>query len=109
MSVQIRAKDITLTDAAKAHINAAIDTFRKYGLDTTSYNVNITKEKQGVSVEFDIHIAHAQPVVISQSDSDLDVAIDLAIERTTKALRRLHDKMISHKATSLKDVEVIEV
>ncbi|WP_345980212.1 ribosome-associated translation inhibitor RaiA [Sulfurimonas sp. HSL3-2] len=109
MSVQIRAKDITLTDATKAHINAAIDTFRKYGLDTTSYNVNIQKEKKGVSVEFDIHIAHAQPVVISQSDADLDVAIDLAIERTTKALRRLHDKVVSHKATSLKDVEVAEV
>ena len=109
MSVQIRAKDITLTDAARAHINAAIDTFRKYGLDATSYNVNIEKEKKGVSVEFDIHIAHAPPVVISQSDEDLDVAIDLAIERTTKALRRLHDKVISHKATSLKDVEVAEV
>ena len=109
MSVQIRVKDITLTDMTKAHINAAIDTFRKYGLDTTSYNVNITKEKKGVCVEFDIHIAHTQPVVISQSDEDLDVAIDLAIERVAKALRRLHDKVISHKATSLKDVEVAEV
>jgi putative sigma-54 modulation protein len=109
MSVQIRAKDITLTDATKAHINAAINTFRKFRLDTTTYNVNVAKEKKGVSVEFDIHIAHAQPVVISQSDDDLDVAIDLAIDRTTKALRRLHDKVVSHKATSLKDVEVAEV
>lgn len=109
MSVQIRAKELTLTDATKAHINAAIDTFRKFKLDITSYNVNIAKEKKGVSVEFDIHIAHVQPVVISQTDALLDVAIDLAIERTSKALRRLHEKAVSHKASSLKDVEVTEV
>ena len=109
MSVQIRAKDITLTDAAKAHINDAIDAFRKYGLDITTYNVNIQKEKKGVSVEFDIHIAHSQPVVINQTDDDLDAAIDMAIERTTKALRRLHDKVVSHKTTGVKDLNVAEV
>jgi putative sigma-54 modulation protein len=61
-----------------------------------------------VAVEFDIHIAHAQPVVINQADDDLDSAIDLAIDRATKALRRLHDKVVSHKADSLRDMEVVE-
>ncbi|HFU74414.1 MAG TPA: ribosome-associated translation inhibitor RaiA [Helicobacteraceae bacterium] len=108
MNVQIRAKEITLTDHTKDHINAAIDQFSKYGLDITTVNVVLGKEKKGVNIEFDIHIAHNQPVVINQADGDLDVAIDLAIERANKALRRLHDKVTSHKVSSIKDLEVTE-
>lgn len=67
----------------------------------------ITKEKKGVGVEFDMHIAHAQPVVISDVDEDLDTAIDLAIERANKALRRLHDKVKDHHTSSIRDMEVV--
>ena len=108
MNVQIRAKDITLNDNTKAHIEAAIEAFKKYSLDITSVNCAIAAEKKGVSVEFDIHIAHAQPVVINQSDDVLDAAIDLAIDRASKALRRLHDKVISKQATSVKDLETLD-
>jgi ribosomal subunit interface protein len=108
MNLQIRAKDIKLTDNTKAHIESAIEAFRKFGLDITTINCNIMAEKKGVNVEFDIHIAHAQPVVINQSDEALDAAIDLAIDRASKALRRLHTKVTEHKNSSLKDLETID-
>lgn len=108
MNVQVHAKGITLHQNTRAHIEAAIESFKKYSLDITTVNVNLTAEKKGVGVEFDIHVAHAQPVIINQSDDDLDVAIDLAIERATKALRRLHDKIISHRGESIKEMKVAE-
>ena len=108
MNLQIRSKDVTLTDATKAHIGSAVEAFRKYSLDITAINCSVAAAKKGVVVEFDIHIAHAQPVVISQTDDDLDAAIDLAIDRATKALRRLHEKMVSHKAQSVKDLESLD-
>ena len=108
MNVQIRTKDITLGDHVRGHIEAAIEQFTKYSLDITTVNVNLAKEKQGVGVEFDIHIAHTSPVVINQTDDDLDAAIDLAIDRASKALRRLHDKVKSHGSESLKDMDVVE-
>jgi putative sigma-54 modulation protein len=108
MTLQIRAKSITLTEHTRAHIQGAVDAFKKFGLDITTVNVAVTTEKQGVGVEFDIHIAHAQPVVINQTDDDLDTAIDLAIDRATKALRRLHTKIASPQKSSIKDLEVIE-
>ncbi|MBE0515232.1 ribosome-associated translation inhibitor RaiA [Sulfurimonas sp.] len=108
MNVLLHAKDVSLHANTRAHIEAAIEAFKKYSLDITTVNVNIGSEKKGVSVEFDIHIAHAQPVVINQSDEDLDAAIDLAIDRATKALRRLHDKVVSHKTASIKEIEVVE-
>ena len=108
MNLQIRSKGITLTDNTKSHIEAAVEAFRKFSLDITSINCIVAAEKKGVMVEFDIKIAHAQPVVISQQDDVLEAAIDLAVDRASKALRRLHDKITSHKNTSIKELEVNE-
>jgi len=108
MNLQIRAKDITLTDATRSHIEGAVEAFRKYNLDITSINCIVSAEKKGVKVEFDIKIAHAQPVIITQQDDVLDAAIDLAIDKGTKALRRLHDKVVDHKTGSVKDLETLD-
>ena len=108
MNVQIRAKDVTLTDNTRAHIQTAIEAFQKFNLDITTVNVMVGAEKKGVNVEFDIHIAHAQPVVISQSDDVLDAAIDLAIDRASKALRRLHTKVIDNQKGTVKDLETLD-
>ena len=108
MSLQIRAKGITLTDGTKAHIEGAVEAFKKYSLEMTSIDCIVASEKKGVMVEFNIKIAHAQPVVITQKDDDLDAAIDLAIDRATKALRRLHDKVVSHRNDSLKEIDIID-
>ena len=64
--------------------------------------------KNGVEAEFDIHIAHNAPIVIAQQDADMDAAIDIAVDRANKALRRLHDKVKSHRGPGLKDIEVQE-
>ena len=108
MNVQVHAKDITLGANTKAHIETAIDGFSKFALDITTVNVNAKAEKKGVSIEFDIHIAHAQPVIIKQNDDNLDAAIDLAIDRASKALRRLHTKVIEHGSSSIKDLETLD-
>lgn len=108
MNVQIRTKELTLNDHTRDHIEAAIEQFKKFGLEITTVNVNLAKEKKGVSVEFDMHIAHNSPIVINQSDDDLDAAIDLAIDRASKALRRMHGKVTSHDNASIKDMEVVE-
>ncbi|MDY0117570.1 MAG: ribosome-associated translation inhibitor RaiA [Sulfurimonadaceae bacterium] len=108
MTVQIRAKDMTLQDATKAHIENAVAAFNKYNMQITAINVNIEALKKGVSVEFDIHVAHAQPVVITQTDDVLEAAIDLAIDRAATALRRLHEKMVEKQAPSIKDLDPID-
>jgi putative sigma-54 modulation protein len=108
MTVQIHSKELTLTSHLNDHIAAAIENFKRYHLDITTVNVNIKKVKNDVEVEFDIHVGHAQPVIITDSDKNVDVAIDLAIDRANKALGRLHDKMKDHNATSLRDIELLE-
>lgn len=108
MNLQIRAKDITLNEHTKKHISAAVEVFRKYSLDITGIDCVVASEKKGVMVEFNIKIAHAKPVVITQHDEVLDAAIDLAVDRASKALRRLHDRVVSHGKESLKDLDVVD-
>ncbi len=108
MNVNITGRHVTLNDHTRQHIQTAIDSFEKYQLDITTVNVVVSEIKNGINVEFDMHIAHANPVVINQGDKDLDTAIDLAIERASKALRRLHDRVISHGNESLKDLELVD-
>jgi len=106
MIVQYRAKDINLSDVNKAHIEDAVEKFKKYSLDITRVMCNVMAVKDGVSVEFEIHVAHTSPIIITEEDKDLNAAIDIAIDRATKALRRLHDKVKDHKAPSLKELVV---
>lgn len=109
MNLQIRAKDLTLGESTKSHIENAVEAFRKYSLDITSIVCNLNAQKKGVSVEFEVRVAHAEPVIISQTDDDLDAAIDIAVDRAEKALRRLHDKMTDHKNSSIKELDVVDV
>ena len=85
-----------------------MDQFNKYGLDITSTNIVIGKANNGVSVEFEFNIAHHNPVIINQEDQDLDAAIDLEVDRASKALRRLHTKVIEKHTGSVKDLEVLD-
>jgi len=108
MIVQYRAKDIHLSDANKAHIETAVEKFKKYSLDLTRVLCNVMAEKEGVTVEFEIHVAHESPIIITEHDKDLDAAIDIAVDRASKALRRLHDKVTDHKAPSIKELEPLD-
>ena len=97
MNTSLVGRQIELTDAMKAHIESAIETLKKYNLDIISVRVVVSPdEKKGVAVEFSINIAHKNTIVIKQEDKDMYAAVDLAVERAKKVLRRYHDKITDH-------------
>lgn len=99
MNVSIVGKQFELTDAIKNYIDGAVESLSKYNLDIISTRTVISadekKGKKGFSVEFAINLAHLNTIVIKQKDKDLYAAVDIAIERAKKVLRRQHDKVIS--------------
>jgi len=110
MNTSLVGRQIELTDAMKAHIESAIETLKKYNLDIISVRVVVSPdEKKGVSVEFSINIAHKNTIVIRQEDKDMYAAVDLAVERAKKVLRRYHDKITDHiRADDIQDDELDE-
>ncbi|MDD3343237.1 MAG: ribosome-associated translation inhibitor RaiA [Sulfurospirillaceae bacterium] len=101
MNTSIVGKQFDLTEPIKAYIDGAVESLKKYNLDVISVRTVISADekngKKGFSVEFAINMAHKNTVVIQQKDKDVYAAIDLAIERAKKVLRRHHDKVMNHK------------
>jgi putative sigma-54 modulation protein len=100
MNLSIVGKQLELTDALKSYVENAKDSLTKYNLDIISTRCVLSADekngKKGFSVEFAINLAHKNTIVIKQKDKDVYAAIDLAIERAKKVLRRHHDKITTY-------------
>ncbi len=109
MNTSIVGRHIELTDPIKEYINSSVEIFKKYNLDIISVNSIISKEEKNTKpqfvFEFTLNVAHLDTIVVKQKDRDLYAAIDIAVDRVSKVLRRHHDKVSGHKATKLTEVE----
>jgi len=107
MNTSIVGRNIDLTDAIKNYAESAFEALKKYNLDIISANITIQDDKKGgtFTVEFVINLKDKHTVVISQKDKDVYAAIDLALERVKKNLRRYADKIKDHNHESLKTLE----
>ena len=96
MNLSIVGKQFDLTDPIKQHIENAFDALGKYGLDIISGRCVVSADekngKKGFSVEFALNLAKKDTIVIRHKEKDLYAAVDLALERASKVLRREHDK-----------------
>lgn len=110
MNISLTGRHLELTDSIKAHMNSSIETLNKFHMDIISVNVvastQTKKGKENSVVEFIINLAHKNSIVIKQNDDDLYVAIDLAINRAQKAMRRIHDRGTEHHKDGLNTAKV---
>jgi len=113
MNTSIVGRHIDLTESIKDYINSSIEAFKKYNLDIISVNSIISQEekhgKKAFSFEFTLNVAHLDTIVVKQKDKDLYAAIDIAVDRVSKVLRRHHDKITGHRATKLTEVAASEI
>ncbi|MEA2073391.1 MAG: ribosome-associated translation inhibitor RaiA [Campylobacterota bacterium] len=109
MNISLTGRQLELTDAIKAHMTTSIETLSKFHMDIISVNIvasaQTKKGKEHSVVEFVINLAHKNSIVIKQNDDDLYAAIDLAISRAQKAMRRMHDRDTSHHKVGLNEAK----
>ena len=102
MNTSIVGKQFDLTEPTKAYIEGGVDGLGKSNLDIIPVRTVIAADekngKKGFNVEFAINMAHKNTTVIQQKDKHVYAAVDLAIERAKKVLRRHHDKITNYKA-----------
>ncbi len=107
MNMSLVGRQLELTDAIKTHIESAVESLKKYNLDIIATRVAVSADerngKKGFSVEFSINLPHKNTIVVKQKDKDMYAAVDLAIERAQKVLRRHHDKITAHKAIKVSE------
>lgn len=109
MNTSIVGRHLDLTEPIKDYINSSVEIFKKYNLDIISVNSIISQDekhgKKAFTFEFTLNVAHLDTIVVKQKDKDLYAAVDIAVDRVSKVLRRHHDKITGHKATKLTEVE----
>ncbi len=109
MNVSLVGRHVELTEPIKEHLNSSIETLKKFQLDIISVSAVASsqerKGKRGFSIEFTINLAAKNTVVIKQRDDDLYAAIDIAIDRARKALRRLHDRSVEHYKVGINEAK----
>ncbi len=110
MNRSITGIHFELTEPIKAYADAAVESLEKYHLDIISVSTIIAAKekngKKGFSTEFIVNLKDKNTFVITQNDKDVYAAIDIAIERMKKGLRRYADKIKDHKIMSFKDLGV---
>ncbi|DAB40339.1 MAG TPA: ribosomal subunit interface protein [Sulfurovum sp. UBA12169] len=108
MNKSITGRHFDLTEPIKEYADIALEGLKKYNLDIISANTIISANekggKKGFAVEFIINLKDKNTIVVTQVDKDVYAAIDLAIERVKKSLRRFSDKIKNHKIMSFKDL-----
>jgi putative sigma-54 modulation protein len=108
MNKSITGRHFELTEPIKAYADTAIDSLEKYHLDiisaSTIISANEKQGKKGFAVEFIVNLKDKNTIIITQVDKDVYAAMDLAIERVKKSLRRHADKIKNHKIMSFKDL-----
>jgi putative sigma-54 modulation protein len=110
MNKSITGRHFELTEPIKAYADSAIDSLEKYHLDiisaSTVISANEKHGRKGFVTEFIINLKDKNTIVITQVDKDVYAAMDLAIERVKKSLRRHADRVKDHKIMSFKDMGV---
>ena len=109
MNISLTGRQVELTEPIKAYMNSSINTLSKYNMDIISVNLIASSQtKRGeplIIIEFVINLAHKNSIVIKQSDQDLYAAIDLAVDRAQKAIRRIHDKENTHHKDGINEAK----
>ncbi|MCL4433157.1 MAG: ribosome-associated translation inhibitor RaiA [Epsilonproteobacteria bacterium] len=107
MNISLVGRHIELSDANKEHLMRSIETLEKFHLDLISVSAvaSMNERKKGVTIEFTINIAGKNTIVISQRDDDLYAAIDIAVDRAQKALRRLHERESDHRHVGINEAK----
>lgn len=97
MNISIVSKRIELTDPIRDYVETAIGQLEKYNLDIIAVKAIVSDvkkdKKEALEIEFTIQLAKRDTIVIKQIDKDLYAAIDIAIERAKKVLRRYKEKV----------------
>ena len=106
MNTSIVGKNLELTEPIKNYAESAFEAIKKYNLDIISANMVLSDNKKGFfSVEFVINVKDKHTVVITQREKDLYAAIDLALDRAKKNLRRYADKIKDNNNEGIKSLD----
>jgi ribosomal subunit interface protein len=104
MDITVKGKQMDVGQALSAHteeaLSAAVAKYFDRAIDAT---VTYSKVNTGFHVEIVVHAGRGVTVHGQGEAGDAYPALDAAMERVTKQLRRYHRKLVNHHANAMAD------
>ena len=101
MRVQITARHCNVPDALLNRTEEHIQKLSRYDSRISSAEVIYTEEKRSRTAEVVVHIDRGEPVVARAEEREFRSALDKAIDRITRMLKRERQQHRDHRAPPL--------
>ena len=95
MKVTCTGRKIHLTEEIREKIEEKLSKTDKFESFMNDIQVVISQENETIEVELLVNVRVGKNIIIKEKDEGLFEAVDLAIDRLLKALRRVKEKTIS--------------
>jgi len=99
MQVFIEGHHFQITDAARSYVESAIEKIERFYSPIIDCHITLTHEKDHYRADI---ITRVQGQTLKSSDNDLKLykAVDEAVDKMSRQLRKLHDKRRDYRPTS---------
>ncbi|MEA1973238.1 MAG: ribosome-associated translation inhibitor RaiA [Candidatus Cloacimonadota bacterium] len=102
MQLTITARHFDLTNAIKDHIEESCEKLTKYFNQIINLHVTLGLQKDLNTVEISLHASHYN-LQSSAEEHDMYLAIDKAIDKSERQLKKLKDKITDHQKKALRE------
>ena len=106
MDITVKGKQMDVGDALRTHTQDTLtDAVTKYFDRALDATVVYSKVSNGFHVDITVHAGRGVNVHGQGEGAEAYPALDAALERIAKQLRRYHRKLVNHHANAAEDVE----
>lgn len=105
MKIHITARHMELTDAMREHAENRLEKLASEFPRLLSAQMVLDIEKHRHLAELVVHAPNHVIVDAKDETSDLYASIDSAVDKASKQLRKVRDKMVAHKSEPLGELE----
>jgi ribosomal subunit interface protein len=96
--VQITERHCDVPSDVRERTEAMVASLAKYSPRASAADVVFEEERVDKVVELIVHIDGTEPVVAQGRDSEFRTALDQAVDRASRMLRRQRERRTDHKA-----------
>lgn len=104
MTISVSGHHYTVSDRTRKYVDGGLARLEKFYTPVIDAHLTITEEKRVHKVDLIVHV-QAHTFKSSGEDEKVYPAIDLAIDRMTKQLKKHHDKQKGHRTPVQVDQE----
>ena len=99
LEISITGRHLEITDALRDHVNDKAKRLARHFDRISAGDVTLTRDGSTCEVEVRVPAVRGQRIVALARDEEMYAAIDKAMDKADRQLRRLKEKLADHRVT----------